>query len=106
MKRRLEAVLRRYGQQVVWPETGREGLAFVQPVLVKRENPMSARTPLGEADRRRWLYIGSGEPPLAEGDRLRCQGMLFRVREAMPVCWEGQLLYWWAVLLPEKEAAE
>ena len=106
MRERLEAVLRRYGQQVRWPESGREGLAFVQPILTRRETPMSVQTPLGRADRRRWLYIGGGDNALAEGDRLSCQGMDFRVREAMPVWWEGELLYWWGTLLPEREAAE
>ena len=45
-------------------------------------------------------------PDVAEGDRLSCQGMDFQVREAMPVWWEGELLYWWGTLLPEREAAE
>ena len=67
---------------------------------------MSVRTLLGEADRRRWLYIGGGNNPLAAGERLSCLGMDFRVREAMPVWWEGEILYWWATLLAEKEAAE
>ena len=108
MRDRLETILTQYGQPVVWHlDAGdREGQAFVQPILAKREDAMSAHTPLGVADQRRWSYIGSGEVPLTAGDRLSCLGMEFRVREAMPVYFnETEPLYWWATLITEKEAA-
>ena len=108
MKERLEQILARYGQTVIWRrETGdQRSYAFVQPVLVKKETPMAEQTPLGEADQRRWTYIGSGEIAVAAGDRLDCQEMTFRVREALPVyLGDGAPLYWWAVLIQEREAA-
>jgi len=108
MRERLERILAQYGQPVIWhlPEGDREGTAFVQPVLAKREDAMSARTPLGVADQRRWTCIASGEFPMAMGDTLTCMGMHFRVRETMPVWFDGEKpLYWWATLISEKEAA-
>ena len=108
MRERLERILIQYGQPVIrhLPEGDREGTAFVQPVLAKREDAMSARTPLGVADQRRWTCIAGGEFPMAMGDTLTCMGMHFRVREATPVWFDGEKpLYWWATLISEKEAA-
>ena len=80
--------------------------AFVQPILTRREDPLWDQTPLGAADRRRWLYIGGGGAAVRAGDRLRCQGADFLVREAAPVYLEdGAPLYWWATLVREREAA-
>lgn len=108
MRERLEQVLEQYGQPVVWhlAEGDRKGRAFVQPILAKKEDAMSAHTPLGVADQRRWSYIGGGDVPLGAGDRLSCLGMEFRVRETMPVYFdEEEPLYRWATLIAEKEAA-
>ena len=108
MRRRMKAILDAYGPTVVWRREGgeQEGRAFVQPILTKRERSMWMQTPLGAADQRRWVYIGRGEEPVAAGERLCCQGKVFLVREAIPVCLEdGAPLYWWATLVREKEAA-
>ena len=108
MRERLEAILAAYGQTVTWrrPEGDRTERAFVQPILTRREEPLWDQTPLGAADRRRWLYIGGGGAAVRAGDRLHCQGADFLVREAAPVYLEdGAPLYWWATLVREREAA-
>ena len=109
MRERLERILTRWGQTVVWHTEEKEisCRAFLQPVLAKKEEPMWAVTPLGAADQRRWTYLGGGGVSLKTGMRLTCQGMTFVVREAMPVYLEdGEPLYWWAAVTAEKENAE
>ncbi len=110
MRARFERILERYGQTVVLTrrESGRETAlrAFLQPLLQRREHPPVAATPLGAADRRRWLYIGPGGVPLSPGDRIAWEGRTLRVQEAVPVYWRDEPLYCRAILAPGKEMAE
>lgn len=97
----------RFGQTVTITRRGqepRETRAFLQPDLKRREALPVAVTPLGAVSAQRWMYLGSLE--LAPGDRAAWGGLRLAVQEARAVGWQDEILYYWAVLRPEKEAAE
>ena len=110
MKRQFDEILARFGQSAAVTraasgesETGR---AFVEPILAKREDAPVAATALGAVSEQRWLYLGRGDVPLFPGDRVTCGGAKLTVQEARPVYWEDEIAYVWALLRPEREAAE
>lgn len=101
--------MERYGQTVTLiPRDGGEALetkAFVQPILKKQEDPPVAVTPLGPVSEQRWLYIGKAGVETAAGDRMVCGAVRLVVQEVRPVYWQDEVLYRWATLRREKEAA-
>ena len=109
MRRRLERMMDQYGQTVTLKRRGqepRETRAFLQPDLKRRETLPLTATPLGAVSIQRWLYLGPGDRELAPGDRLAWGELRLVVQEARAVGWRDETLYQWAVLRPEKEAAE
>lgn len=109
MKKRLEEIMKKYGQQLTWVqrETGAETVvrAFLQPLLKEAKEPPAAVTPLGAADERRWLYIGPAAPEPRPGDELLCNGRRFVAQEAAAVCFRQETLYSRAILRRKKEMA-
>lgn len=109
MRARLEQMMAQYGQTVTLvPGNGgdpREIRAFLQPILKKQEEPQVAVTPLGPVSEQRWLYIGPAGMEVAAGDRVVCGKVRLAVQEVRPVYWRDEVLYWWAMLRREKEAA-
>jgi len=106
MARRMEAILRRYGQEVVLLDgegAPRQARAFLQPWPEKGETD-TAWTELGTADERLWLYLG--REMVEPGDRMDWDGRSFLVRSSRPYYIGETLLYWWASLERAKEAAE
>lgn len=110
MRAQLEGVMERYGQHVTLKrrESGAplSLRAFLQPVLKQREPLPVSVTPLGAVSRERWLYIGPARHPLIPGDRVELGEMGLVVQESRTVFWQGGMLYCWAMLRREKEAAE
>ncbi len=109
MKEAIERVLSQYGQsaEVERRESGKasSARAFIQPILRQREDVPLAATPLGAVSTQRWLYIGSGDSPLAPGDRVSSGGLELVVQEARPLFCGDCLLYYWALLRRQREAA-
>ncbi len=109
MKKRLEEIMEKYGQQLtlIQRETGVEMTvrAFLQLLLKETKDPPVAVTPLGAADGRRWLYIGPAEPELKPGDEILFGGKRFIAQEAAPVCFRQETLYSRAILRRKKEMA-
>ena len=109
MRTRLERIMAQYGQTVTLSPgndgDAREIRAFLQPVLKKQEEPQVAITPLGPVSEQRWLYIGPANTEAAVGDRMACGEARLVVQEARPVYWRDEVLYRWAILRREKEAA-
>ena len=102
MRRRLERMMGQYGQTVTLKRRGqepRETRAFLQPDLKRREALPLTATPLGAVSVQRWRE-------LAPGDRVAWGGLRLVVQEARAVGWRDETFYQWAVLRPEKEAAE
>jgi len=104
MKRQVQEILGRFGQQVILRPDGDALVvrAFLQPVTRRDEQMPEEMTELGSIDGRLWLYLGTEEA--ADGDTLRWNGMEFRVRSSRPWYVGDELLYWWASLERAKEA--
>jgi len=104
MKKQLQEILRRFGQQVIL-RPDRDALtvrAFLQPVIRRDEQMPETMMELGSIDGRLWLYLGTEEA--ADGDILDWNGLEFRVRSSRPWYVGDELLYWWASLERAKEA--
>ena len=107
MTGQMDAILSRHGQSVTLRirKTGetREIKAFLQPILKKQDHPPISATPLGAVNKQRWLYLGSGQVPIAPGDRIRQKELTLSVQETRDIFLGDELLYRWALLQPEKE---
>lgn len=100
----FSSLLSRYGQAVTLTAGGedpRQGQAFLQPVLERREDwKQVLPTPLGSLRQERFLYLGEPGLPLHEGDTVVWRQMRYEVRTAQPVYVGEVLSHWWAVLSP------
>lgn len=106
MKRDFSRLVRRYGCEAALEENGVEtlGMAFLQPMGDKEERLLP--TALGRREQGRMLCLC--EPGLApekagEEARLTCGGKVYRIVTAQPVCFGGETLFCWTVLIPEDE---
>ena len=106
MIRPFEQALLRYGQTVTVSHAGEsvEVKAFLQEKLEKSETPPRSILPLGEVDRRRWIYIGPAEAEISVGDRVEFHGLGLIAQQAEAVWLGGEICHWWAQLAREKEA--
>lgn len=106
MIRPFEQALQRFGQavKVTHGEKMAEVRAFLQEKLEKSEEPPRSILPLGEADRRRWIYIGPAEAELSVGDRVEFDGLCLIAQQAEAVWLGGEICHWWAQLAQAKEA--
>lgn len=98
MEREWEALLVRYGQQVVLHqgEQSAAGRAFLQPIReAGREQQVPG--PLGLRREDRFLYLG------APADWVEWNGAAYTVQSAHPVYLGRTALYTWAVLRPREE---
>ena len=102
----MRRILERYGQtaELTNPEGTRTVRAFLQPLPEKGEADTAAMTELGALDGRLWQYLG--QTAAAPGDRVAWEGFRFRVRSSRPWYLGTELVYWWASLEREREAAE
>lgn len=110
MRARLERMMETYGQSVILSrrDTGETATvrAFLQPILRRQEDLPVTATPLGAVSGQRWLYIGQSGQELRPGDRVACGKLRLVVQETRAVWWKDEILYCWALLRREKEAAE
>ena len=105
MREQLEAALGTYGQAVTirHGETATACRAFLQPVLDRREDRwQSLPTPLGEARRDRFLYLGPPDAPLEglEEGWLQWNGRKYEIMQAQPIYVGRRLSHWWGLLRP------
>lgn len=109
MRRTLEMLLERYGQQLTLEkrDTGQQLSirALLQPILKKQTHPPLAMTALGAVDQQRWLYLGSREIAIAPGDDLQLGAVRLTVQEVRDIFLGPEPLYRWAMLRAEREAA-
>lgn len=101
--------MERYGQTMtLTPQDGGEPLetkAFLQPLRKKSAELPVAVTPLGPVSEQRWLYIGRAAADISVGSRITCGEARLVVQEVRSVFWQDEVLYQWATLRQEKEAA-
>ena len=102
----VRGVMERYGQtlQIETSDMTGEVRAFLQPLAENGKRSPSAVTGLGWLDNRLWLYLGREK--MADGDVVVWGEKRLRVRSARPYAIGDAVLYWWALLETEKEAAE
>ncbi len=102
----IQGVMERYGQRIRIETADLTGdiRAFLQPLTENSECTPSAVTGLGWLDTRLWLYLGCEK--VSGGDTVIWNETRFRVRSARPYSLGDEILYWWALLETEKEAAE
>ena len=84
MIRRVEDILRRYGQEVILVRRGEEAVvrAFLQPIRQREELEPETAAPIGWLDGRLWLYLG--REAAEAGDEVLWSGWRFRVRSGRP----------------------
>ena len=106
MEREWEALLARYGQQVVLHqgEQSAAGRAFLQPIRDRAERQFLPAAP-GTVRQDRFLYLGPAKAALSGGDGswLSCGKMRYEVETAQAVYVGERVSYWWAVLRPGEE---
>lgn len=102
MTRWVDALLRRYGQEVT--VEGKDGSktvrAFLQP-LTERDERVPETAAVGWLDGRRWLYLGRAA--VEAGDTVVWKSERFRVRSGRPHCIGDALCHWRAVLERARE---
>lgn len=102
MKPSIARILQKYGQTV--KANGTETRAFFQPAREKEKAAPFEVSSLGAVDDRKWTYLGRTELKL--GDRVEFRERAYTVRSCESVHMGDEILYWWASLTAEREAAE
>ncbi len=106
MKSRFQQILREYGQTIRLrrrsEETERACRGFLQ-AIGGRDDRLPVATPLGAVSVKRWLLLSEEET--APGDRVAHGEQVMVVLESRAVSIADELIYWRAILCPEREAA-
>lgn len=102
MRRTLGRILERYGQEAA--VNGQRTRALIQPKRERDKSAPFAVTPIGAVDDRDWVYLGQAE--VSPGDRVETEDGAFLVRNARAARLGGEVVYWWAAMRAEREAAE
>lgn len=112
-QRQFEAMLNKYGQRAtVYSKDGATGSAaraFIQPLLSEKQSlHQHSPTPLGRRRTDRFLYLGERGIAIEAGVGCCVQWgeERFSVQMAHPVYIGGEILHWWAVLIPQGEVME
>ena len=99
-------ILEHYGQTVTLrSRDGEKSVrAFIQPAAARDETVPGEQTSIGWIDERLWRYTGleEGQP----GDTVIWRGRSFRVRSSREHALSDEINHWWALLEPERRAAE
>ncbi len=106
MKRQFQQILRKYGQEVRLrrrEETSAKPCRGFLQAMTDRDGKLPAATPLGAVSLKRWLLLSREET--APGDRVLHGEQAMVVLESRPVSIADELIYWRAILGPEREAA-
>jgi hypothetical protein len=100
MRQMVNTILRQYGTAISISGTGGEQTVkgFFQPVRAKSwQSLVSQETPLGEMDRRQYIFIGSGELVLEEGDVLTVGQKRYCLRRTEKYFYADQAVYTWGM---------
>ena len=99
-------ILEHYGQTVTLrSRDGEKSVrAFIQPAAARDETVPGEQTSIGWIDERLWRYTGLEE--VQPGDTVIWRGRSFRVRSSREHALSDEINHWWALLEPERTAAE
>ncbi len=106
MKERFEQILREYGQEIALRRREETAVRLCRSFLQEitgRDGAPPVATPLGAVSVKRWLLLSREET--APGDRVRHEERTMVVLESRGVFVADELIYWRAILGPEREAA-
>ena len=106
MRTDVEKIMKEYGQSVTLRRGAEErtACAFLQPVVKQTEAVPEEMCSLGGLDSRLWVYLGQEE--VCPGEQILWGQKCFRVRSSRAFPVGGNVLYRWASLEQEREAAE
>ena len=106
MRRDVEKIMEEYGQSVTLRRGAEERTvrAFLQPVVRQTERVPEEMCSLGAPDSRLWVYLGQEE--VCSGEQILWGQKCFRVRSSRDFPVGDEVLYRWASLEQEREAAE
>ena len=90
-------ILEHYGQTVMFQDLPHHAAA-------RDETVPGEQTPIGWIDERLWRYTGLEE--VQPGDTVIWRGRSFRVRSSREHALSDEINHWWALLEPERRAAE
>ena len=98
MRKKLEAVMARWGSAMILRRRGEELplRGFLQETGSRNwQNMEKVFTPLGEIPRGQYLYLGPVEPPAEVGDVLLMGERIFEVRRAEAIyCGDAPVYRW------------
>lgn len=100
MRAMVDKILRQYGMgmTLVSEDGERTVWGFFQPVRSKSfQNMIHVERPLGMVERGQYIYIGSPEEILREGDRLDVDGRKFVVQRTEPYYYGSEAVYVWGL---------
>ena len=106
MRRMVSSILKQHGTDMTLLHNGmrQRVRGFFQPVRSKSwQNVVHESTSLGEAVRRRYVYIGPPEVEPRELDVLEVDGRFYSVRRVEKYYYSGQQVYTWALCLEKGE---
>lgn len=100
MRAMVDKILRQYGMgmTLVSEDGERTVWGFFQPMRSKSfQNMIHVERPLGMVERGQYIYIGSPEEILREGDRLDVDGRKFVVQRTEPYYYGSEAVYIWGL---------
>lgn len=100
MRSMVDKILRQYGVgMTLTSEDGERTVwGFFQPVRSKSfQNMIHVERPLGMVERGQYVYIGSAEETIREGDCLNVDGREFVVQRTEPYCYGSEAVYIWGL---------
>lgn len=106
MKKLVAGILRQYGTVMTLTHDGesREVYGFFQPVRSKSwQNMTNVSTPLGEIPRGQYVYIGSADCPVYQGDVLTMDRESYIFRRVEPYRYGNDTVYLWGLCVEKGE---
>lgn len=100
MRKTVEKLLERYGTAITVSSGAEEKTVrgFFRAVNSKSwQNMESVVSLLGEISRGQYVYIGSAETVVQEGDTLQVGGKSYLFRRVEPYYYENQAIYLWGL---------
>ena len=106
MRAMVDKILRQYG--VGMTLTGQDGQrtvwGFFQPVRSKSfQNMIHVERPVGMVQRGQYVYIGSAEETVRQGDSLDVEGKQYIVQRVEPYYYGSEAVYLWGLCAEKGE---
>jgi hypothetical protein len=100
MQKMFQKLLQEHGSDLIYSHDGQEEAirGFFRMVnSTSWQSIEKEATPLGEMSRGQYVYIGSPEHSIREGETLQRGAKSYLIRRAEPVWYKDALIYVWAL---------